>query len=81
MVAALTDAEHQPQKVENEKAFPFSSMYTGSRCLANTEFAKGKIVQLISVLGFHPWALPQGLLRFQELEVWASQTCFRRLVF
>lgn len=72
MMATLTDTEHQPQKAENEKAFPFSPVDTGSRCLANTEFAKGKIVQMISLLGFHPWALPQGLLRFRGLGVWAS---------
>lgn len=83
MMAALTDVEHQPQKVENEKVFPFSSVYIGSRCLANTEFAKGKIVQLISMLGFHSLALPQGLLRFQGLGVWASADLIQeiRLVY
>ena len=38
MMAALTDAEHQPQKAENEKAFPSGAVYTGTRCVANRIF-------------------------------------------
>lgn len=40
---------------------PLGAEHTGARCLANKEFAKGEILQLISMLGFHSWTLPLQL--------------------